>query len=168
MGRLLAYLRAHSADLRQELEAALDGDYTTNQVAGSFALGVFITSLPTLGVGVLVFFLITSLFASVSKLALFASVVVLNPIVKWGVYGTSFWIGSKLLGPVEGVSRSDVTMSATSDVVVRLLVGNFILAIVLTVLGFVFAHRLMAAYRRRNGELGPLDTAIERYREPPE
>ncbi len=142
-------LRAIQNALRSELEAALAGRHTPNQVAGSFALGVFITSLPTFGLGVLAFFAIASVFAGVSKLALFASVLVLNPVVKWGVYGASFWLGSVLLGPVDGISRSDISMSAGPEIVIRLLVGNLILAVIFTLVGYVVAYRLTAAYRRR-------------------
>ncbi len=154
-------LRSLRDDLRSEIEGALAGRHTPRQVAGSFALGVFITSLPTFGTGVLAFFLIIWLFASVSKLALFASVLVLNPAVKWGVYGASFWLGSVLLGPVEGVTRSDLSMSAGPEIIVRLLVGNLILAVVFTVIGYVVAYRLTAAYRRRNGGVGSIEKALE-------
>ena len=143
-------LRSLRNDLRSEIEGALAGRHTPRQVAGSFALGVFITSLPTFGVGVLAFFAIVWLFASVSKLALFASVLVLNPAVKWGVYGASFWLGSVLLGPVEGVTRSDLSLSAGPEIIVRLLVGNLIIAVVFTSVAYVVAYRLTAAYRRRN------------------
>lgn len=156
MARIRAYIRSVSTELRLELEAALDGEYTPKQVAGSFAIGVFITSLPTLGIGLLSFFVISHLFAGVSKLALFSSIVVLNPAAKWGVYGASFWLGSTLLGPVEGVTRSDVSISAAPEVVVRLLVGNLILAAVFTLLAYVAAYRLTAAYRRRNRDRGSL------------
>lgn len=157
MGRLRVWVRSLREDLRSELEDALSGRHTPKQVAGSFALGVFITSLPTFGVGVLLFFVIIALFSSVSKLALFASVLVLNPVAKWGVYGASFWLGSVLLGPIDGVSRSGVSLSAGPDVVVRLLVGNLILAVVFTVLGYVLAYRLTAAYRERNSGFAPVE-----------
>lgn len=154
-------LRSLQEDLRSEFEDALAGRHTPRQVAGSFALGVFITSLPTFGVGVLCFFVIVWLFASVSKLALFASVLVLNPAVKWGVYGASFWLGSVLLGPVEGVTRSDISLSAGPEIVTRLLVGNLILAMVFTIVGYAVAYRLTAAYRRRNAGVGSIEKALE-------
>lgn len=168
MNRLRASLLSLKEDLRLEFEKALDGAYTSKQVAGSFALGVFITSLPTLGIGVLLFFIIAHLFAGVSKLALFSSVLVLNPAVKWGVYGSSFWLGSVLLGPVDGVTRSDISLSAAPEIVIRLLVGNVIIAVVLTVVAYALAYWLTAAYRRRNGELGVLEGTFEKIRDPPE
>ncbi len=168
MSRLRASARSIKTDLRLELEKALDGEYTSRQVAGSFALGVFITSLPTLGVGILLFFVIAHLFAGVSKLALFSSVLVLNPAVKWGVYGASFWLGSTLLGPVEGVTRSDLSLSAGPEIVVRLVAGNLIIAVVFTIAAYGLAYWLTAAYRRRNGKMGALETVLEGGRDPPE
>jgi uncharacterized protein (DUF2062 family) len=169
MDRLRAYVRSIRAELKGELEASLDGEYTPQQVAGSFALGVFITALPTLGTGFLLFVLIAYLFSGVSKLALFSSVIVLNPAVKWGVYGTSFWLGSVLLGPVDGVSRSELSLSlsAAPEVVARLLLGNLILAVLFTVAGYAAAYRLTAAYRRRSKEIGVVEGALERVRNRP-
>lgn len=164
MDRFRAYVRSTRTELKRELEASLEEEYTTRQVAASFALGVFITSLPTLGTGVLLFLVIAYLFSNVSKLALFSSVIVLNPAVKWGVYGSSFWLGSILLGPAGSVSRSELSLSAAPEVVVRLLVGNLILAVVFTVVGYVLAYRLMAAYQKR-AERGVVEGTVERVRE---
>ena len=161
MSRLRARLRSLRADLDAEFEPALAARHTPSPVAGSFALGVFITALPTFGIGVLCFFVLIWLFEGISKLALFASMLVLNPVVKWGVYGTSFGLGSHLLGPIEGVSRSELSLSAGPDIVTRLLVGNLILAVVFTVIAYAVAYRLTAAYRRRNGDVGSLEAFFE-------
>ena len=161
MVSIRARCRALLAKLRSELENALEEEHTPKQVAGSFALGVFITSLPTLGVGLLAFVVIAYLFASVSKIALFASVLVLNPVVKWGVYAASFWLGTVLLGPVGEVSRSDISFSAGPDIVVRLVAGNLILAVVFTAIAYVAAYRLTVTYRRRMDEVGLVEEALE-------
>ena len=146
--------------VRREIDEALKERHTPRQVAGSFALGVFITSLPTLGFGVLTFFVIAYLVSSVSRIALFASVIVLNPVVKWGVYAASFWLGTRLLGPVS-VSVTEVSLSAGPEIVRRLLVGNLLLAVVFTAAGYVLAYRLTVEYRRRTGEVGPLEETLE-------
>jgi uncharacterized protein (DUF2062 family) len=158
---LAARIRHRVDAVRSEVHDALREQHTPEQVASSFALGVFITALPTLGVGVLAFFVIAYLFESVSKIALFASVIVLNPVVKWGVYGTSFWVGSSILGPVEGISTSAVSLSAAPDVVSRLLVGNLLLAVGLTGVAYVAAYRLTVEYRRRRGDVGLVERAYE-------
>ncbi len=134
--------------VREELRETFTEDHTTREIAGSFSIGAFITMLPTLGLGLFVFVVIAFLFDRISKLALFASVVVFNPVVKWGVYAASFALGTLLLGPVEGATVSDISFSAGPEIVVRLLVGNLILAVVATVGSYVVVHRLAVAYER--------------------
>ena len=137
--------------VRDRLLAAFLEEYTPREVAVSFSLGVFITALPSLGTGVLAFFLLAYLFDRLSKVALFASVVVLNPVVKWGVYGASYSLGRFLLGPAPGVSVGSVSPSLSMgvDVLARLLVGNLILATVFAVVAYVGALRVVTALRRR-------------------
>jgi uncharacterized protein (DUF2062 family) len=135
------------------LRRALRGDHTTAEVAQSFGLGVFITMLPTLGVGFLVFFVIAVLFDRLSKLALLASAVVFNPVVKWGVYAASFGLGVTLLGPVEGVTTSELSLRAAPEVVLRLVVGNVILAVAAAVPSYFVAYRLVSTYRASEMDL---------------
>lgn len=153
-------LRGVLARLRDAIEDALAEEHTPRQVAASFALGVFITALPTLGIGVVAFFVIAYLFASVSKIALFASVLVLNPVVKWGVYAASYWLGALMLGPA-GVTVTTVSPSAAPEIVLRLLVGNLLLAVVFTLVGYLVAYRLTVEYRRRRDDVGVVEAALE-------
>lgn len=161
MGTVRERGRALLARLRREIDASLQEDHTPRQVAASFALGVFITALPTLGLGLVLFVFIAALVASVSKIALFASVLVLNPVVKWGVYAASYWLGSYILGPAPGVTRSGVSFDAGPQVVHRLLLGNLVLAVVFTVVAYVGVYRLTVGYRRGDGDLGPIEGAVE-------
>jgi uncharacterized protein (DUF2062 family) len=149
-------LSSYRAGIEAEFEAISAEDHPPHDIAASFALGVFITSLPTLGTGLLLFLVIAYLFERVSKIALFASVLVLNPVAKWGVYAASFWLGTVLLGSVPGATRSEVSFSAGPEIVTRLLVGNLILAVVFTVVGYLLALRLVQEYRRRDIEVTEL------------
>lgn len=150
--RVTAYRRA----VRSELEAISAEDYPPHDIAASFAIGIFITALPTLGTGLLVFVAIVYLFDRVSKLALFASVLVLNPAAKWAVYAASFWLGSRLLGPVPGVSPAEVSFAAGPEIVTRLVIGNVLLAVVFTVVAYVLALRFVRTYRERELDVGEL------------
>ena len=161
MALLRARLGEAIDDLRGRLHAALAERHTPGQVAGSFAVGVFVTSLPTLGTGLLLFPPLAYLCAGISKVALVAAAAVMNPVVKWGVYGVSFWLGSRILGPVEGVTRGDIGLSAAPEIVARLLVGNLLLAVVCTVVGYVVAYRLTVEYRQQNGGVGCIEGALE-------
>ena len=133
----------------ERLESAFLEDYSPQQVAFSFGLGLFITALPTLGTGVVIFLILVYVFKQLSKIALFASVLVLNPAVKWGVYASSYWLGQRLLGPVPGFSFDGVDLAAGPAVLTRLWVGNLILAGVFAVVGYVLALRLVLDLHRR-------------------
>ncbi len=150
----------YTQTIHEELRRTFLEDHTPRETAGSFSIGTFITMLPTLGVGLLVFFVLAFVFDRVSKLALFASVLVFNPVVKWGVYVASFGLGVALLGPVEGVTLSDVSFSAGPQVVIRLLVGNLILAVIATVVSYVIVYRLAIVF-----ETTELGKAIEEVAE---
>lgn len=137
--------------VRERLWESFIEKHTPHEVAFSFSLGVFITMLPTLGTGVLVFFGLAYLFTRLSKIALFASVLVFNPVVKWGVYGTSYSLGRYLLGPVPGVSFESVSLSMGYDVLVRLWLGNLILATAVAIISYVVALRTVNGFRHRRG-----------------
>lgn len=144
---LRARIRRDADRTKGVLHRAFAEEHSSQEVAGSFALGVFITMLPTLGVGFLVFLALAFVFERLSKLALFASVIVFNPAVKWGVYGASYALGVLLLGPVAGMSVSEVSLTAAPAVVYRLVLGNTILAIVAAVPSYFIALRTVERYR---------------------
>lgn len=138
------------------LHRAFAEEHSSQEVAGSFALGVFITMLPTLGIGFLMFVALAFVFERLSKLALFASVIVFNPVVKWSVYGASYGLGVFLLGPVEVMSVSEVSLTAAPAVVHRLVLGNTILAVIAAVPSYFIAFRTIERYREIDVGLGDL------------
>jgi len=144
--------------IREGVRESFTADHTPPEVAGSFALGVFITMLPTLGTGFILFVILSYLFARINRIALFASVLVLNPAVKWGVYGASITLGVFLLGPVEGIEGASVSRAAGWDVLIRLWVGNLVLAAIATGIGYVVVYRMVVSYRAREFEI--VDTVI--------
>jgi len=141
--------------VRAELHRSLTEEHSSWETAGSFSLGVFITMLPTLGTGLLAFVVLAWAFDRINRIAMFASVIVFNPVVKWGVYGTSFTLGTMILGPVPSVSPSSVSLAAGPAIVTRLVVGNLILAVVVAGISYVATHRVVVAYERR--EVGVVD-----------
>ncbi|MFC6905848.1 DUF2062 domain-containing protein [Halalkalicoccus tibetensis] len=134
--------------VRESLRAAFVEDHPPHLLAASFAIGVFVTTLPSFGAGLLLLTWIGYRFAWANVPTMFAAVAVLNPLVKGGVYVVSFVIGARLLGPVPGITRGDIGMDAGFDVLVRLLVGNVLLAVVLAMVGYAVAYRAGQAARR--------------------
>ncbi len=154
---------------RAELHRSFTEEHTSEETAGSFSLGVFITMLPTLGTGLIAFVVLAWAFDRVNRIAMFASVIVFNPVVKWGVYGTSFALGTAILGPVPGVTPASVSLSAGPAIVARLVLGNVILALVAAAVSYVAAHRVVVAYERREfGVVGAVTDAVGTAEEPAE
>ena len=134
--------------VRDALRVAFSEDHSPHLTGVSFAFGMFVTTLPTLGAGIPVLAWIGHRFERANKLALFAAVAILNPLVKSGVYLVSFLIGVQLLGPIPGITRVDIGLDAGADVLVRLLVGNVILAVGFAVVSYAVAYRCVHALRR--------------------
>lgn len=134
--------------VRAELEAAFRESHTPREISASFTFGIFLSVFPTLGLNLVVFLLLAWLSDRVSKVALFASVVVVNPVVKWGLYVASFALGVALLGSVEGVAVGDLSLQAGPEVLSRLLLGSLVIALASVVPCYALSHRSVLAYRQ--------------------
>lgn len=139
----------HLERIRDTLRLALSEEHPPHHTAASFALGIFITTLPTFGVGIPVLAWIGYRFDWANKLAFFAAVAILNPLAKGGVYLVSFLIGVQILGPIPGITSIDVGLDAGAGVLVRLIVGNVILAIGFAAVSYIVAYRAVHAVRQQ-------------------
>jgi len=135
--------------VRTRLRSAFTQERPPHQTAVSLALGLFLMALPNLGVSVALLGLIGYRFRWANRLALLTAVLILNPLAKGTVYILAFVLGAAILGPIPGFSASDVSLSAGSDVLVRLAVGNLLLAAVLAAVGYAAALYGVHAVRRR-------------------
>lgn len=143
-------LASYRDRVRRKLVAAFREEHTPHQIAASFAIGVFVTALPTGGLGVGLFFVLVSLQAWISKPAIFASVAVLNPMVKPAVYLSSFQVGSLLLGSDSVSSRDAVTGESARIAISQLVLGNLVIAVGLAAVGYLVLLHLTRVYRRRS------------------
>ena len=135
--------------VRRQLVAAFQEEHTPHQVAASFAIGIFVTAMPTGGLGIGLFFVFISLWSWICKPAIFASVAVLNPFVKPAVYIASFQVGAFALGTESVRSREATTTESAWVAIQQLLIGNVLIALVLSALGYVVVLHLTRVHRRR-------------------
>lgn len=133
---------------RRELIVAFRKEHTPHQIGVSFGIGIFITALPTGGLGIGLFFVFASLWSWISKPAIFASVAVLNPFVKPAVYVASLQIGGLLLG-VQSIRSHETTIESAGVAVQQLVLGNVVLAVCLSVVSYLIVVHLTRTHRRR-------------------
>ena len=134
--------------LRTSLRAAFSEDHPPHLIALSFAFGIFMTALPNLGTALIVLAAVGYWFTWASRIAFFAAVLVMNPVVKGGVYVASYSLGRLILGPVSDITSGDVSLYAGRAVVIRLLLGNTILAIVFAIIAYAVALYGVRTYRQ--------------------
>ncbi len=138
----------------EEFEKALKEDHTPRQTAASAALGTFITVIPTFGIGIVFFLLISRFFKSINKLALFACVIVFNPVMKYPIYIMSYSLGTILThseAPEEALETA-LTSQAT-DAAHTMLLGNLVLAFILSIIAYFTIHKLAVKYDEKNLEI---------------
>ena len=133
--------------VQDTLRTAFGGEHPPRLTAASFSLGLFLVALPNLGVSVVLLAGIGYRYEWANPSALVAAVVILNPVVKGLVYVGSFTLGTTVLGPTD-VAPENVSLSAGRDVVVRLLVGNLLVAAAAAAVGYVVALYGVSAVRQ--------------------
>lgn len=127
--------------LKRDLSDALGEEHTPQEVAVSFSIGIFVTALPTGGLGLGLFVIMAYLWEWVSKTALLTAVVVLNPLVKPVVYLASFQVGSLLIGSEPVVTAEHSSVNSVLLIVQQILIGNLIIAAVLAGVSYVVVLR---------------------------
>ncbi len=149
-------LNKYKQKVLNELHKAFHEHHSDRQIALSFSIGVFITALPTLGTGFILFFVLAKAFTWISKLALIASAIVLNPIVK-----PVFWLASINLGGI--IFTRQITFTTEPETVLAyLIVGNLVIALISAVIAYFFALNAVRRYREEGLDIvEELDEAVE-------
>jgi len=137
--------------IRSEFEAAFAEEHTPHEIAGSFAIGVFVTTLPSLGLGLLFFVFLARLSARISSIAIFSSALVINPLVKAPMFVAAFWLGTRMLGPASETASGSV--SEATAVAIRMISGFVVLGVVIAAVGYVTVYVFVTEYRKRDIEL---------------
>ncbi|MFP8956084.1 DUF2062 domain-containing protein [Natrialbaceae archaeon A-CW3] len=138
--------------IRRELLRAFREEHTPHEIAASFAIGIFITAMPSGGLGIGLFFLFVYWWSWVSKTAIFASVVVLNPLIKPAVYLASYHVGAFIFGTEPVLTVNNGHLDTVLMIIQFVLVGNLIIAIGLAVASYVTVYHLTLAHRKRKAE----------------
>lgn len=130
-----------------ELKKSFNEEKTPHQIAFSFSIGVFVTALPTLGLGLFFFAYLSSRYEWVSRLAIFSSAFVLNPLVKPFFYIASINLGSLL------VERKFLIPNDPESLLLYMIIGSIAGAAVLSVFGYFMTLTAVKSYRKKDLEI---------------
>lgn len=140
-----------------ELEAAFKEVHTPHEIAGSFSIGVFVTTIPSVGLGLVFFLILARLSDRISRIAIFSSALVINPFVKAPMFVAAFWIGTRVLGPIGGASGDGLTEATI--IATRMITGFVVLGLLIAAVGYVVVYFLVTEYRKRDVEI--VETIID-------
>ncbi|AGB36792.1 DUF2062 domain-containing protein [Natronococcus occultus] len=152
--------------VRGKLTTAFREEHTPHEIGLSFAIGILVTALPSGGLGVGLLAGLAAWKSWISKAAVVAAIAVLNPVIKPAVYVASYQLGGVALGT--GSLRPDETTAALAEgsltevagaAIRQLLVGNVLIAVVLSISSYAVVTRLTRAHRERVEERTDRSTA---------
>lgn len=137
--------------IKDEIYKLAHSNTSEHDIALGFAVGTFI-SLTIPVVGFLVGLIIAFFYKRVNKLALLGSIVLWNPFFLIPMYIVSYGIGNLFFGPLPGLDYQEKILPQVFKHVKAYLVGNFLLAIILSVFIYFLVKYLVGRYRKRKAK----------------
>jgi len=123
--------------------------HSDHSIALGFAIGTFISILPTPGLSILLGLLVVLIFKKVNKFSLFIGLIVWNTFTLIPIYWMSYKIGDLLFGSVPVVKYNIVLLDNIYNFSRRFIVGNFILALIISPLSYFITKKLVKLYRKK-------------------
>jgi hypothetical protein len=138
--------------LKEHFIEILKTHKNTRSIALGFAIGSFITILPTPGFNILVGLLIVFLFPYVNKYALFTSYFVFNGFVKTPIYILALNLGYLLFGNGNPIIYDSLRETIINAGIIFIL-GVLILDIIISIASYHVVYRIVEAYRKHEKSL---------------
>lgn len=120
---------------KQQWQEMVQTNASPKHIALAFAVGTFISVLPTPGLNLVLATLLASLFKQLNRAGLLAAIAVWNAVVVAPIYALSHKVGTSL--PV----------FSEQNLAVGFLVGNLLLAVVITAVSYLIVHVGIGRYQ---------------------
>ena len=122
--------------IKKNFKEALEQKPVPQEIALGFSIGTAIAILPSFGLGALIGILIAFIYKKINKVALFLSFVFWNPFLLAPLTGLSYIIGDSILEDAPSTTFELEFFNKIFIYTVRYLVGNIILASILTITSY--------------------------------
>jgi uncharacterized protein len=119
---------------------------TPQTIALGFAIGTFISVLPTPGFNILLGLLIVLIFERVSKLSLFGAILFWNPITSIPIYWLNHKVGDLLFGSAPVVKYNIIFVDFVYNFSRRYLLGSVINGIIISALCYLIVWFIASKY----------------------
>ena len=145
------FLRKYYDKVKAHLLEVLRVKTSPHSIGLGFAIGTFVSVLPTPGLSVLLGFLITLAFPKVSKISLAAALIIWNPLVSLPLSFLSYRVGAWIIGG-EPVVRFDVVfLNHAYNLTRRYLVGGAVVAFFSSIVSYFVVRVLANLYYSKKG-----------------
>ena len=139
--------------LRFHLHEIIRTKKSAHSIALGFAIGTFISILPTPGFNILLGLLVIFLFKKVNKYSLFGSMAFWNPITLAPIYLLSYKIGDMLFGSTSVIKYNVIILNQIYNFSRRFLVGNFIAALAVSIISYFIVKKIVKLYKMKKSNL---------------
>ncbi len=120
-----------------------------HSIAFGFALGTFFCILPTFGFTIWLLIIISLIFKNINKVSLFSPLIVWNPLLLFPIYYLSYKLGNFIYSIYPVISYNIVFLSNIYNISRRFLVGNFILALAISIFSY-FIIRIIIKMKKQS------------------
>lgn len=135
--------------LAAQAKSLLQADASPHQLAQGFALGTFISILPTPGLNILLATVLLATFKQLNKAALFAALTVWNTLVVAPLYALSSKLGALFFATKPLIAFDLVFGTYLNTTVKHFLVGNVVLAAGITIASYLLVQTAVSLHRQR-------------------
>ncbi|MFH1590324.1 MAG: DUF2062 domain-containing protein [archaeon] len=129
--------KGFKAWLRKHYEVLLSIRSSPHEIAIGAAIGTFIAILPTPGFNILLGMLALLVYPKASKISLFLTMAILNPLIIWPLYGASITLGNLIFGNAPVIEYQLTLLEQAFHFSRRFLVGNAIIALASALMVYV-------------------------------
>ena len=136
--------------LKEHFQEVIKTKTSPHHIGLGFAIGTFISILPTPGLNILLGLLVLLIFKKVNKFSLFAGIILWNTLTLLPFYYFSYKIGDFLFGGSAVVVYELTIFEQFYSFARRYLIGNFIVAVITSIGSYFILRGIFTLYTKRN------------------
>ena len=139
--------------LKEHFQEVIRTKTSPHSIGVGFAIGTFISTLPTPGFNILLGLLILLIFKKVNKFSLFAGIIFWKPLFSIPIYYFSYQIGNMLFGQSPMIMYELTFLDQMYSYARRFLIGNVILTVTISIASYFILRGMFSLYYKKKNKL---------------